>query len=462
MASVAPVEDGLALESREVAPRPAPPVAAVPQDGSGAARPAGALLMSAGTLGSGVLAYAFNAVAARTLGPTDYGPIAVLWAVMFLIAVVLFRPIEQTLSRSLAERRAAGQDARGDVRTIVRMAVALTVLATVVTLALYGPITDRLFDGQGFLTAMLAAGVAGYGASYVVRGIVGGARFYAGYGALLLADGGVRLAVALGLFLVVSPSLAAAALAAAAIAGAVVPLLMAQWRGCVPTGGAPADPLDLRRASRFAGTVGLLAVADQILLSGGPVLVMLQGGKDASKMAGVVFAATMLVRAPAYLFQGVAAALLPNLTTMLVQRDERRFRAAVSRVVLAGLAFTAVTVLGALVLGPWVMELLYGSGFSASGGELAILAAGAGGYLVAATLTQAALARSEPGPAAAVWSIAAIAFVALELTLPGAALSRVAVAFCVAALAAAMALWALSMMRRATPLAVATVAPEGA
>ena len=60
---------------------------------------------------------------------------------------------------------------------------------------------------------------------------------------------------------------------------------------------------------------------------------MLHGGERASKAAGVVFAATMLVRAPAYLFQGVAAALLPNFTTMLVSRDEHGFRRAVSRTV---------------------------------------------------------------------------------------------------------------------------------
>ena len=448
MASAA-VDVGLALEPSGTEPPSAGQLAIASPAEVPAARPAGALLMSVGTVGSGVLAYAFNAVAARTLGPADYGPIAVLWALMFLIAVVLFRPIEQTLSRSLAERRAAGEDAREDVRLLVRLAVVLVVAATVIMLALYAPITEALFDGHGFLTLMLVAGVAGYGASYVVRGVVGGARFYAGYGAVLLADGGVRLAIALGLLAVASTSLAALALAAAAIAGALAPLCLPQWRECVPAGDPPARPLDVRRASRFAGTVGVLAVADQVLLSGGPVLVMLQGGPDASRLAGIVFAATMLVRAPAYLFQGVAAALLPNLTTMLVQGDERRFRAATSRVVVAGLAFTAVTVTGAVVLGPWVMTLLYGEGFDAAGTELALLAAGAGGYLVAATLTQAALARSEAGLAAAIWTASAVTFVALVLTLPGGALERVAIAFSVAAPGAAIALWIVSVAHRA-------------
>jgi hypothetical protein len=69
----------------------------------------GALLMSVGTLGSGVMAYAFNIVVARALGADAYGPIAVLWAALFLVAVVLFRPVEQTLSREVAEATAHGR-----------------------------------------------------------------------------------------------------------------------------------------------------------------------------------------------------------------------------------------------------------------------------------------------------------------------------------------------------------------
>src|SRR5205085_11900400 len=56
----------------------------------------GAALVSGATLLSGVLTYAFHVIAARTLGPEGYGRIAVLWAAMFLGAVVLYRPLEQT------------------------------------------------------------------------------------------------------------------------------------------------------------------------------------------------------------------------------------------------------------------------------------------------------------------------------------------------------------------------------
>jgi O-antigen/teichoic acid export membrane protein len=408
------------------------------------ARVPGALLMSLGTVGSGVLAYAFNAVAARALGPADYGPIAVLWAAMFLVAIVLFRPVEQTLSRAVAERAADGQDAWPAVRLMAMLAGVTIAVACSACAIAWGPITDRLFDGHGFLTAMLIVGIAGYGASYFVRGVVGGRRWYAGYGVLLLADGGVRVAVALPLLAVASMSLAAAALASA-----LAPLLVRGGRDTVRSlGGRPGADFRLPDATRFAGSTAVLAAGDQVLLSGGPVLVMLHGGPHASAAAGVVFAATMLVRAPAYLFQGVAAALLPNLTTMLVRNDEHGFRRAVTQTVSILSALACAMVVGAFVAGPFVMGILYGDGFDAGRLDLSLLAAGAGGYLIAATLSQAALARSEEIVAAVIWAMSAAVFVGLELALHGAALHRVAVAFCAAALANAAAFWLLSLRTR--------------
>ena len=63
-----------------------------------------AALMSIGTLSAGVLAYVFNVLAARSLGPESYGAIGALWAGMFLVAVLLFRPVEQTAATRAAWR----------------------------------------------------------------------------------------------------------------------------------------------------------------------------------------------------------------------------------------------------------------------------------------------------------------------------------------------------------------------
>ena len=226
----------LALASAASETEPAAVLEPVPAAPAQGGRVPGALLMSIGTLGSGVMAYGFNVVAAQALGPDAYGPIAVLWAALFLVAVVLFRPVEQTLSREVAEATAHGRDVRPLLRAVAGLAAGTVLAAVVACLAAWGPITDGLFDGQSVLTAMLVVGIAGYGASYFVRGVIGGRRWYAGYGIGLLADGGVRLALVLPLFLVASTSLAAAALAAAAFAGGIAPLLRRSGRSALRQG----------------------------------------------------------------------------------------------------------------------------------------------------------------------------------------------------------------------------------
>lgn len=415
-------------------PRPARAAAAGEQLRNAAAGRRGALLLSAGTIGSGLLAYAFNAVAARALGADAYGPIALLWAGMFLVAVVLFRPLEQTLSRAIAERRAQEVDSRGALRSVARIGVGTAALAAIACLALWEPITDRLFDGNGALTVALAAGIVGYAASYLMRGVLGGVRWFGGYGTLLLADGSVRLALALPLVVVASQDLAAAAVALAAFAGAAAPLVAPHWRERVRLRAARTSPFDVGEAGRFALPVGVVAAADQVLLSGGPLLVALTAPGNATRAAGIVFAATMLVRAPAYLFQGVAAALMPSLTTLEVLEDRGRFRRALGRTLVALGAFSALLVVGVAAVGPHAMGLLYGTGFSAGRADLIVLALGVGLYLTGATLYQAALARRRQVASAVSWALAAAVFVVVELALPGGSLHRVAVAFALGAL----------------------------
>ncbi len=385
-------------------------------------------LLTIGTVSAGVLAYGFNVLAARELGPKAYGAVATLWAAMFISTVVLFRPLEQTLSRNIAERSAHDVDSFPVVRAVSRMAACICVAALIVCAAAWEPLTNDLFAGHAVLTGALALGTVGYGCAYVARGLVGGVRWYDGYGIQLLADGAVRIMVALPLVLIASPAIAAAALVAASISAALVPL---PRRARVREGlrGSHKREFRIGHALRFAAPVTAGAAAEQILVSGGPLLIMLAGGAGAAAAAGAVFAATMLVRAPVFLFQGVAAALLPNLTRLDALGDSRAFRSALGRTALVVASFSAVLVAGALAVGPAVMRGFFGAGFYASREDLALLSAGIGCYLLAATLSQGVLAWGRARAAGAAWSISAAAFIVLELTLSGSPLHKVSVAF---------------------------------
>jgi len=398
-----------------------------------------AALMSVGTLASGVLAYAFNVLAARALGPAAYGAIGALWGGMFLLAVLLFRPIEQTVSRTVADHVARGEDARPAVRSAARLTAVVVVAAVAACALAWTPITDRLFGGEPVLTVALVAGLAGYGVSYFARGLVGGVQWFGGYGLVLLADGAIRFVVALPLLIVASQTVAAVAIAAAAVGGALAPLL-SRRRGALRrlAGTRQGARDDFGSAARFALPAAVVAGAEQVLVSGGPLLVLIAGGDGAAAAAGVLFAATLLVRAPVFLLQGVQASLLPSLTTFRARGDEAGLHRATVKVAAMLAGFAAVLVAGALAAGPFAMELLYGDEFTAGRIDLALLCVGIGGFMAAGVFCQAALARGQAWQAARGWATGAVAFVALELTLSGTAFHRVSVAFAAGSLIAGL------------------------
>ena len=398
----------------------------------------GAWMLSLSTAVSGGLAYAFHVLAARSLGSADYGRIAVLWAAMFLLVVVLFRPLEQTTSRAVADRLARGDRARGVMRSVLTLYLGIVAVLIVVVAAAWAPITNGIFLGDDVLTGALVAGVAGYGLAYVLRGLLSGSGWFEGYGLLLLADSGIRLLAAAPLVAVASSDVAAVAVAVAGIGGAVIPAFVGRKRLRALVERPEGSRFHVRGALAFAAPVTVIAAADQVLINGGPILVVLGGGS--AKTAGIVFAATMLVRVPVYLFQGLAASLLPNLTR-LSAHDDVLFRRGVIRTaaVLFGLGVGAIA--GAAVVGPAALGILYGDEFSAERLDLTLLGVGVAFYLVAATVSQALLALAAVRSAAAAWSASAIVFLLLYVVLDGGELFRIA-----AALAASTALGAISLV----------------
>ena len=267
-------------------------------------------------------------------------------------------------------------------------------------------------------------------------------RWFEGYGIGLIADGVARLLVALPLVFVASSSTAAAAIVAAGAAGALVPLCLGHRRLRALAHGRPGSRFRLRSVVAFAAPASVIAAADQLFVNGAPLLVIALGGS--AKVARVVFAATMLVRAPVFVFQGLAAALLPNLTHLHATDATEKLRGTVARTVGVLLGAGALIVAGVAVVGPDAMTALYGGEFVAGRRELALLGLGVALYLAASTFSQALLAIDRGARAAVAWSTSATLFVVLYALLPGSELARVGGAFAIGMLVCAVGLgWLL-------------------
>lgn len=408
---------------------------------------AGAWVVSISMLASGFLIYAFHVLAARTLGGTAYGQIAVLWAAMFIVVIVLFRPLEQTTARALADRRARGEEVGTVLRSVTLLCAAMLVLLGIGAVLGWNEISDRLFLGDGAMTAMLAVGIGAYAVAYLSRGVVTGARWFGGYGLGLVADSIARLALAAPLVWVASKNSAAAAVTVAGLVGALVPLAAGRRRLRSSLAGGSGARFHLGATLTFAAPASVIAAADQLLVNGSPILVILGGSPDASRVAGLVFAATMLVRVPVYVFQGVAASILPNLARLQALEHPRRFRHAVVQTAGILLAAGGLIVGFAAAAGPESMRLLYGADFEAGRVELVLLGAGVACYLGGTTFSQALLALDRGAGAALAWAGSAVLFVGLYAALAGEPLMRIAVAFAVAALVDLL-LLAVLLLRR--------------
>ena len=150
-------------------------------------------------------------------------------------------------------------------------------------------------------------------------------------------------------------------------------------------------------------------LAEQTLLNAAVLLADVTSSDAA--VAGYVFSALLIARAPLQLFQAIQGSLLPHLAGLSAVDDETEFRRAIRITVLAIVAFAGAVALGLLVLGPFAMDLLFEDSKTFGRFGLALVAVGMGAHLVAGTLNQAALARDRAGLAAAGWLLSAALFV---------------------------------------------------
>ena len=406
-------------------------------------------LLSVGIGISGIVTYLYFAIASHTLDRTEYGQIVVVWSAIFVVAVTLYRPVEQLLSRTLAEREAQGQPLGEPLRVAAKIQAATALGFEVIALALHGPLTDELLDGNETLYWILIATVAVYAISYFVRGVFAGTRRFTWYFLSLLAESVPRVAFALAVAVGIASGQSVVALGIVfgpLLALGLLPFAFRHGVSGRPSpdaggeGAAQALPaaegpeFTLAQGGGFAGAVLVIMFSEQVFMSAGPLLLNAAEGAAA---AGFIFNVMMIARAPLVIFQAVATSLLPHLTSLLSRGGgdgEETFRLSVRGTVLVIAGLAAVVGLAMLVAGPQLMQIAFGDKFTYDRAALLILTAGMGFYLSAATLNQAALAQGQVRRAAACWIGCALGFVAFNFLPILDAYRRVEVGFALAAM----------------------------
>ncbi len=396
---------------------------------------AGAKILSIGIASTGVVTFAYFSVASYALNDVDYKHISLLWSVLFVIVSVIYRPIEQLLSRTIAGRRARGLHTGHPIRTPLLIQAGFATAFLLVALAMRTRIEENLFDGSSALYWVLVIGGLAYAASYFARGWLAGHQWFALYGALVFMEASSRLlfAVAVAVGIAEGQNVVAMGMAAAPFVSLVVVPLAFARRPKVSAAPEPdEEELDLARGGRFAVAVLVIMAAEQTLLNAG--VLTANATAENAVVAGYVFNALLIARAPLQLFQAVQGSLLPHLAGLEATEGREQFDRAIRVTILAIAAFAGAVALGLLIIGPFAMSVLFDDSATYGRFGLAAVALGMGAHLAAGTLNQAALARDHAGAAAAAWLVSAIVFVGwMLLPIVGDELVRAEVGYLAAA-----------------------------
>jgi O-antigen/teichoic acid export membrane protein len=377
----------------------------------------GAAVLSAGIGVTGLVTYTYFSLASHALPEDEYGHISLLWSAVFIVVSVLYRPVEQLLSRTIAERDARGIRGTEHLRVAARIQLGLGLLFAAVALVARDPLQDDLFGGSATIYWVLIVAVLAYAASYFARGYLAGHHRFGLYGGLVLVEATSRcmfaLAVAVGI--AEGESTVALGMAVAPIVSlAVVPWLLTRRVATqhAAEDATPGPEFTLAHGTGFAAAVLLIMLCEQTFLNAGPLLVKATEGAGGAALAGFTFNALLIARAPLQLFQSVQTSILPHLTRMRAAGAAEPFRRSINVTLAAIAVFSTGVALTMLAFGPALMDVFFGGDFDYERGGLALIAVGMGLYLAAATLNQAALAQERAKQASVCWALAAAGFVA--------------------------------------------------
>lgn len=372
----------------------------------------------AATLFAAIAVLAFQATGTRTLGADGFAPIAVLWTLMFLLHTVLLMPAEQHLTRALAVTRAPDQ-----LRAIRRDMLVASLGAIVIGIVFVYSTIDRFFAGSMLYVIFIAAIVVARTVMVTARGLLAGSRRYVGYGvsigleSMSLVTGGIVVAVLDG---------TAAMFALVMVISPLATLASRPFRR-VEIKAIPPD-LDAQPPSFLAWLI-LATAASQLIIAGGPIAVGFVGGSAAA--VSVFFTSFALLRGPLTSAYNLVARVLPDFTVLAHSTDPGRLWVWANRIVVGGGVFGVLGGVGAGVLLPTIVEIVYGSEFAPPVAAAALGGVGVGLGLGALFATQLYSAAALGRRLAVGWLVSLVAAFAVLLVVDLEPLVLVALAIAV-------------------------------
>jgi len=396
--------------------------------------PEGTIPVGIALLVAGIATYAFFKVGTVAVGgPDEFAPLSALWFATFALAPGLFLPLEQELGRAISHRRALDDGAHPVVRKVVLLGTMMLGLA-LLGIAIASPfLASAYFDGNWFMVLALAMAFVGYAPAHLARGVCSGSGRFSEYALIMGSDGVVRIALCVAL-----AAVGITAVGAYGMVIAISPLFAVAYvfqRGGLKTD--PGPPADWAEITPNLGWLLLGSIFAATLLNAGPIAANLLAEPNEDSLVSDFAYGVMLARIPLFMFQAVQAALLPRLSRLAARGELVDFRAGLRKLLLIVVAIGVVGSLGAFVLGPFVLEVVFDA--ELSGRTLALLAFSSATYMMALAIAQAVIALKGHALVALGWGIGLVTFL-ISVWLGGDELfRRIEIGLVVSSLAAVLA-----------------------
>jgi O-antigen/teichoic acid export membrane protein len=166
---------------------------------------------------------------------------------------------------------------------------------------------------------------------------------------------------------------------------------------------APGSHSSNAEVSTALGSLLVASLATQFMFNGGTVVVQLLASPSEQRAAGTFLNGRVLAFVPLFLFQAVTAALLPRLASLHSRGADAEFRRTLLRLLGLVCVLGGAAILGAFVLGPTVLRLVFGPAFTLTSRDLSLLAAACTALMAAQALGQGLIASSDYRGVVAGW-----------------------------------------------------------
>ena len=361
-------------------------------------------MVGGGLLINGLTVYAFITLASRDLGPQDYSPVGMLWVLSLLLGPGFFLPLEQETARAIASRLGRG------VLPVVRAAAViggLTALCLALVTVVMGPwLVDRVFDGEGWLLVGLLLSLVGLGLAHLTKGVLAGLGRFGCYARYVVGEGLGRLLVVGVLVVVTSGGIGAYGMAIGLAPFVGIAVALVGQRGLA----SPGPPVELGDLSRALGPLLVASVSTLLVLNVSPLAVEFLAEPGQGDESGRFLNALLVARIPLFLFSAVRTPLLSQLSGLAGAARYGEMRRVLRRLLaLVGLLGVLAVAIAALV-GQWVIELAFGSGFAVDRRDMVLLAVSSAGLMVVLSLAQGLIACRSHGRMALAWLAGIVTF----------------------------------------------------